>query len=113
MQVVKAFSTEEKEMDKYYGIQTKGYSINYLKAVYAAFYFTASVFLPNIGILVIIWYGGSLVLEGTSNLDAGQLTSFIMYCTSLSREASSISSGYNNIISGTSAVEKVFSMMDY
>lgn len=58
-------------MDKYYSIQTKAYSINYLKAVYAAFYFTASSFLPNIGILIIIWYGGNLVLQGTSDLKPG------------------------------------------
>lgn len=100
-------------MDKYYVIQTKGYSINYLKAVYAAFYMTASIFIPNIGILMIIWYGGNLVMEGRSDLTAGELTSFIMYCMTVSREASSISNGYNNIINGTGAVEKVFSMMEY
>lgn len=85
IQVVKAYATEEKEIDKYYGIQNKGYSINYLKAAYGAFYSSASTFLPNIGILLILWYGGSLVLEEGSSLKLGELTSFIMYCKTLSR----------------------------
>lgn len=36
-----------------------------------------------------------------------------MYCTTLSNNASAISNSYSNIINGTSAVQKVFEMMEY
>jgi ABC-type multidrug transport system fused ATPase/permease subunit len=76
-------------------------------------YITSSVLLPNIGVLLVLWYGGNLVMNGNADLTAGELTSFIMYCTTLSNNASAISNSYSNIIQGTSAVQKVFEMMEY
>jgi ATP-binding cassette subfamily B (MDR/TAP) protein 9 len=75
-------------------------------------FFTAGIILPNIGILLVLWYGGNLVMNG-SDLSAGELTSFIMYCATLSSNASAISNAYSNIINGTAAVQKVFEMMEY
>lgn len=54
-----------------------------------------------------------MVIEGRSELTAGELTSFIMYCTSLANSTSAISNCYTNIINGTYAVQKVFEMLDY
>lgn len=54
-----------------------------------------------------------MVIEGQSELTAGELTSFIMYCTTLANSTSAISSSYTNIINGTYAVQKVFAMLDY
>lgn len=54
-----------------------------------------------------------MVMSGSADLTAGELTSFIMYCTTLSNNASAISNSYSNIIQGTSAVQKVFEMMEY
>jgi putative ABC transport system ATP-binding protein len=54
-----------------------------------------------------------MVIEGSSELTAGELTSFIMYCTSLANSTSAISNCYTNIINGTYAVQKVFDMLDY
>lgn len=76
-------------------------------------YNSCSEFLPYLGILIVLWYGGKMVIEGRSELTAGELTSFIMYCTSLANSTSSISNSYTNIINGTYAVQKVFEMLDY
>lgn len=74
---------------------------------------TCSILLPNVGVLLVLWYGGNLVISGNVDLTAGELTSFIMYCTTLTNNASAISNSYSNIIQGTGAVQKVFEMMDY
>lgn len=54
-----------------------------------------------------------MVISGSSELTAGELTSFIMYCSSLASSTSSISNSYTNIINGTYAVQKVFDMLEY
>ena len=58
--------------------------------------------------MIVLWYGGHMVMEGEHELTAGQLTSFILYCTSLASSTSNISGSYTNIINGTYAVQKVF-----
>ena len=74
---------------------------------------TASTTLPVLSILIVLWYGGKLAIQGNAELTPGQLTSFIMYCTYLASNTSAISSSYANIINGTSAVTKVFEMINY
>ena len=76
-------------------------------------YMTFSTFLPTVGILIVLWYGGKLSIQGNAELTPGQLTSFIMYCTYLANNTSGISNSYSNIINGTAAVQKVFDMLSY
>jgi subfamily B ATP-binding cassette protein MsbA len=63
--------------------------------------------------MIVLLYGGSMVIEGSSELTAGQLTSFILYCTSLAHSTSAVSNSYTNIINGTYAVQRVFEMLEY
>lgn len=91
----------------------KGYSINKKKIIISGVYHSCSEFLPYLGIMIVLLYGGSMVLEGSSELTAGQLTSFILYCTSLAHSTSAISNSYTNIINGTYAVQKVFELLEY
>lgn len=63
--------------------------------------------------MTVLWYGGSEVIKGSTELTAGELTSFILYCTSLAHSTSAIANSYTNIINGTYAVQKVFEMLDY
>lgn len=93
-------------MDKGYKIQTK-------RIIIQGIYQSCSDFLPYIGILIVLWYGGKLIIDGGSDLSPGSLTSFIMYCSSLANSTSNISNSYTNIINGTHAVQKVFEMLDY
>lgn len=111
IQVVKAFSGEEREIRTYERINRRASEWAYKRSLYSAMYITCSYLLPNIGVLLVLWYGGNLVMNGNADLTSGELTSFIMYCTTLSNNASSISNSYSNIIQGTSAVQKVFEMM--
>lgn len=52
-----------------------------------------------------------MVLLGSTELTTGQLTSFILYCTSLAHAAEAIANSLTNILNGTYAVQKVFEML--
>lgn len=113
IQVVKAFCGEDREIKTYQDIILKASNASYKRSLWSGMYFTSSILLPNIGVLLVLWYGGNMIISGSADLTAGELTSFIMYCTTLSNNASAISNSYSNIIQGTSAVQKVFEMMEY
>jgi len=49
----------------------KGYEINKKKILLTGIYNSVSEFLPYIGILITLWYGGSMVIKGSSELTAG------------------------------------------
>ncbi len=61
--------------------------------------------------MAVLWYGGHMVLLGSTELTTGQLTSFILYCTSLAHAAEAIANSLTNILNGTYAVQKVFEML--
>lgn len=76
--------------------------------MYQGIQMTTSSILPSIGVLMVLWIGGNFSIDGQSDLSPGQLTAFIMYCTSLSNTTSGISNSFTNIINGTAACQKVF-----
>ena len=62
---------------------------------------------------MVLWYGGEMVISGSDELTAGELTSFILYCRALSSSSAAIANCYTNIINGTYAVQKIFEMLEY
>jgi len=70
--------------------------------------------LANLGILIVLWYGGYLVTTASEEgLSSGDLASFILYSTSLATNSSAISYGLGAIVSATGALERIFEMMQY
>lgn len=113
VQVVKAFCSEHIEVEKYRQLNEQVYDINWKRVMYQGVQITSSSLLPSIGTLIVLWYGGYLAIYNDGGLTPGLLTSFIMYCNSLSSTTSGISNSYTNIINGTQACQKVFEMMEY
>lgn len=79
----------------------------------AAFFTINNSFLANVGILIVLWYGGYLVVNASDDLSSGDLASFILYSTSLATNSSAISYGLGAIITATGALERIFEMMQY
>ena len=100
-------------MERYGDILYKGFCINKKRIYLKSFYSSCSEFLPYLAIMVVLWFGAELVLNGVGELTAGELTSFILYCRSLASSSGAIANSYTNIINGTYAVQKVFEMLDY
>jgi len=63
-------------------------------------------------IAFIVLYGGYLILQKRSDLDAGQFIAYIAMFSQLMRPAKSISDSFTNIHSGIAAGERVLEMID-
>ncbi len=62
IQTVKAYSTEESEIENYININKKAYSIAKKKIFVQGIYMTCSTFLPFVGTMIVLWYGGKLAI---------------------------------------------------
>lgn len=77
MRVVRSFSTEDKER-YHFGRETEGaYIIGRKRAFLYGMFSGIGMVLAFGVILAILWYGGSLVLNG--DLSVGKLSSFVIY----------------------------------
>lgn len=110
---VKAFGQEKHEEEKYNKILQDEYSENRISGYLNAAFFTINnILLANLGILIVLWYGGYLVTTASEEgLSSGDLASFILYSTSLATNSSAISYGLGAIVSATGALERIFEMM--
>ncbi|KAL4482502.1 hypothetical protein ABPG72_001478 [Tetrahymena utriculariae] len=111
---VKSFGQEEYEKQRFEKILQDEYVENKSSGILNAAFFTINNnFLANIGILIVLWYGGYIVVNSQDDLSSGDLASFILYSTSLATNSSAISYGLGAIISATGALERIFEMMQY
>ncbi|MCD6484110.1 MAG: ABC transporter ATP-binding protein [Candidatus Odinarchaeota archaeon] len=81
IRVVKAFSQEEKEIEKFRKKNKEYFDITVETAKIRAKYIPALVALVGINALVIFWYGGNLVIKGLLTL--GTLIAFYSYLIQL------------------------------
>lgn len=81
IKVVKAFSREEFEIDKFEELGRENYRLQIVIARMGAFYGPLMDFIAAIGTTFILWYGGMLVLRGA--LTIGELVAFNTYLTLL------------------------------
>lgn len=113
IQTIKSYCAEEQEIEKYMKSNMESYEVVKLRTLYEGIHTTCSNFLPSFGALLVLLYAGARLLTNNVELSAGELTSFILYCTSLANTTAGISNSYTNIVNGTSAIQKVFEMMSY
>lgn len=64
--------------------------------------------IPNLVILVVLWYGGYQVVNNIGSMTAGDLASFILYSQNLNFNSQMISSGLSSIVTATGALERIF-----
>lgn len=113
IQAIKSYCSEDIEIEKYMASNLKGYEVVKEKAIYEAIHTACSNFLPSLGILFVLLYAGLQLLKNNTELSAGELTAFILYCTNLAETTSAISNCYINILNGVTAIGKVMDMMEY
>jgi ABC-type multidrug transport system fused ATPase/permease subunit len=77
VRVIKAFSRQKEEGQKFSAQATDLYDQSINAARQLAFNMPAMVFLISIPIALILWYGGHQVMAG--NLTVGEITQFVLY----------------------------------
>lgn len=111
IKIIKAFSAEKftenrfKKINQYY---SNLFSKVWLRRNLAN---PVSDIISTISILVIMWYGGKIVLKGDSELTSQVFIGYLAVFTQVIGPAKSFSNGYYNVIKGLVSVERINSIL--
>lgn len=107
IRVIKAFNAEEKMKDRFLSINsfytlimTKMYRRQYLAS-------PMSEFLGTVVVILIVWYGGSLVLSEDSSLSPAAFIGYLMLFAMIINPAKSFSTAYYNILKGMASADRI------
>jgi len=110
IRTVRTFSNEVKASDDYAVSITESYKQGALLALTQGGFAGLASALASIAILLVLWYGGTLVLEG--ELTTGALTSFMLYTLTVAMAFAFLSSLYGDFMQALGASVRLFDLMD-
>ena len=110
VKVVKAFSLQAREKQKFYGDAEKLYDQQVAAARVQAIYTPLMALLVGIPIVLVLWYGGRQVIAGT--LTIGGVTQFILYLSMLAGFVSRLGQLSAMISRTISAGRRIFEILD-
>ena len=107
IRIIKAFNAEKKSSEGFYRIIN-----NYLGLINhvlrrQALAHPMSEFLGTATIVIVLWFGGSLILSGNSNIDAAQFIYFLIVFYSIINPVKDLSKGFYAIQRGLAAMERI------
>ena len=112
LRIIKAFNAEkhinknfEKESAEYKSIMTKLLRKKDLSS-------PMSEFLSTIVMVVVMWFGGQLVLNGNGGLSAEEFIGYILIFSQIIPPAKSLTSAYYHIQKGSAAAERIYEILD-
>ncbi len=112
MRIVKAFNAERKMTGRFSGINqeftdtiTKVYRRRFLAS-------PMSEFLGTVVMMVLMYIGGTIVLNQTSSLDPEAFIAYLIVFSQIITPAKAFSTGYYNIQKGMAAFERVEQILD-
>jgi ATP-binding cassette, subfamily B, bacterial MsbA len=71
-----------------------------------------SEFLSSVVIIMVLWYGGRLVLGGSGAISAAIFITYILIFSQIIPPAKTFSTGYYNILKGIASAERIFEILD-
>ena len=110
IRVVRGFSREPYEEEKFYAECEDYFDINIRMAKIRAFFMPMASFISSIGIIMIIWYGGNLVIRDALSL--GSMVAFYFYLARLMGPVRMIGFMTSMLVRANAAAERVFEIMD-
>jgi ATP-binding cassette subfamily B protein len=110
LDVLKLFNAEEKETRRFDRANHEHYLAHVQNIFYYAVFFPAVEVIGALAIALILWYGGSGILEGTVTF--GVVVAFIQYAERFYQPVRDLSQKYNMIQSAMVASERIFELLD-
>ncbi len=110
VRVVRGFSREEYEEEKFSTELQEFFDINVTVARIRAFFMPLATFISSIGFVLIIWYGGNQVIAGA--LTVGSIVAFYFYLARLMRPVRMIGFMTSMIVRAIAAGNRVFDIID-
>jgi ATP-binding cassette subfamily B protein len=110
MSTVQLFNREEREAEKFDGLNRKHRNANIDSVYYYSIFYPVIELIETIGVALIVWYGGGKVIQGT--LSVGALVAFFQYSQRFYQPISDLSEKYNILQSAMAASERIFRLLD-
>jgi len=111
LRIIKAFNAEEKVKNKF-ETSNEFYSQIMIKMWRRRDLATPlSEFLGTIVIVLVLWFGGKMVLNGTSTLGGAGLIGYVALFYNIINPAKAFSSAYFNILKGLASAERIDSIL--
>ncbi|MCS7079895.1 MAG: ABC transporter ATP-binding protein/permease [Chloracidobacterium sp.] len=110
MATVQLFNREARELRAFDAVNDAHRRVNIETIFYYAVFYPAIGFISNLGVALVIWYGGGQVLTGTLSL--GALIFFIQAMQRFYEPIQDISEKYNILQAAMAAAERVFKVLD-
>ena len=110
VRVLKAFRREAADLEALQRANAEYRDVNMRTVVQSGLYFPFVEFMSAAGVVIVLWYGGSLV--GVGELQIGVLVAFIGYLASFFDPLQQLSQLYNTFQASMAAVQKIFTVLD-
>ena len=110
IRTVRAFAQEQREVRRYADAVAVSFQNAKRKIALIATFTGVASLVAYIAIVVMLWYGGHLVLQ--QKLTIGDLTSFILYTLTVSVAVGALGSLWTDFMSATGAAGRVFELLD-
>lgn len=110
IRTVQSFVQEPAERARYGGMIGRVVESALVRAQVRGVFFGAITFSMFTGIVVVLWQGGRLVLDGS--LTAGTLVSFLLYTVTIAASVGALASFFSNYQESVGAAERVFQLLE-
>ena len=112
MRVVKAFNARNYILEKM-DVENKFYrKVNMAMAYKNELASPVSEFLGVLIVALILWFGGSLILDGDQELDAAKFMVFLALFASIIQPAKAFSNGITSLQKGIASARRIFTVID-
>lgn len=116
VQVVKIFAREQRTIDEFSKINYDHTLANKRSILYYSVFFPVVELIGAVSVALIIWYGGSKVLNAdpaaAAGITIGILISFIQYTEMFFRPIRDLSEKYNIMQTAMASSERIFNLLD-
>jgi ATP-binding cassette subfamily B protein len=110
IRVIKAFRRERADYEGLDRANAAYRDANMRTVVQSGVYFPFVEFMSAVGVVIVLWYGGSLVSDRA--LQIGVLVAFIGYLASFFDPLQQLSQLYNTFQASMAAVQKIYAVLD-
>jgi len=110
VRVVKSFTAEGLEAERYGGLINASYRIALRRAAFRAAFFSGIIFAMFSAISVVLWVGGRLVVSGS--LTPGELVQFLLYTLFVAGAVGALTGLYSQFQEALGASKRIFELLD-
>ena len=110
MRVLRAFRAEKRDTANQVAVNAAYRDANMQTVVQSGLYFPFVELMSAVGIVIVLWYGGTLVTGGA--IQIGVLVAFIAYLSMFFDPIQQLSQLYNTFQSSMAAVQKIYTVLD-